>query len=115
TGMDFQGLNISNLHVTGGVTDFLPVAWDLNYTGLETATEDVFYSNDNNFTWVKFNSLSATNTTTSGNATLDVRNLPAGYYTITVYGYAPDTGDATAMLVQEVTGGAGKSAYIRIQ
>ncbi|MDD3934513.1 MAG: hypothetical protein PHP55_11685, partial [Methanoculleus sp.] len=41
TGMDFQGLNISNLHVTGGVTDFLPVAWDLNYTGLETATEDV--------------------------------------------------------------------------
>jgi len=117
TGMDFQGLNITNLRFTGAepVTEFLPVAWDLNYTGLENVTEDVFYSNDNNFTWVKFDSLSATNETTDGNSTLDVRDLPIGYYTIRVYGYAPDTGDATAMLVQNVTGGAGKNAYIRIQ
>jgi len=117
TGMDFQGLEITNLRFTGEepVTEFLPVAWDLNYTGLETVTEDVFYSNDNNFTWVKFDTLSATNETIRGNSTLDVRNLPAGYYTIRVYGYAPDTGDASAMLVQNVIGGAGESAYIRIQ
>ena len=117
TGMDFEGLEITNLRFTGEepVTEFLPVAWDLNYTGLETVTEDVFYSNDNNFTWVKFDTLSATNETIRGNSTLDVRNLPAGYYTIRVYGYAPDTGDASAMLVQNVIGGAGESAYIRIQ
>lgn len=117
TGMDFRTLNISNLRFTGvePVDEFLPVAWALNYTGLETVTEDVFYSNDNNFTWVKFDTLSATNETKYGESTLDVRNLPAGNYTIRVYGYAPDTGDATAMLVQNVTGGAGKSAYIRIQ
>jgi len=117
TGMDSRVLNITNLRFTGAepVTEFLPVAWDLNYTGLENVTEGIFYSNDNNFTWVKFDSLSATNETTGGNSTLDVRDLPIGYYTIRVYGYAPDTGDATAMLVQNVTGGAGKNAYIRIQ
>lgn len=117
TGMDFRGLEITNLRFTGEepVTEFLPVVWDLNYTGLETVTEDVFYSNDNNFTWVKFDTLSATNETKIGNATLDVRDLPAGDYTIRVYGYAPDTGDASAVLVQNVAGGAGKSAYIRIQ
>ncbi|WP_292521010.1 VWA domain-containing protein [Methanoculleus sp.] len=117
TGMDFRELEISNLCFTGvePVTEFLPVAWDLNYTGLYTVTEDLFYSNDNEYTWVKFDSISATNRTTGGESTLDVRGLPAGDYIIRVCGYAPDTGDASARLSQEVTVGANGSAYILVQ
>ena len=117
TGMNFAVLEITNLHFTGEepVDEFLPVAWDLNYTGLYDVTEDVFYSNDNNFTWVKFDRISATNATTGGESTLDVRDLPAGVYTIRVRGYAPDTEDASATLVREVTHGANGSAYIRLQ
>ena len=87
----------------------------LNYTGLYDVTEDVFYSNDNNFTWVKFDRVSATNATTGGESTLDVRDLPAGVYTIRVRGYAPDTEDASDTLVQNITHGANGSAYIRLQ
>ncbi|HOI12883.1 MAG TPA: VWA domain-containing protein [Methanoculleus sp.] len=117
TGMDFAVLNISNLNFIGTepVDEFLPVAWDLNYTGLYGVTEDVFYSNDNGYTWVKFGTLNATNETTSGESTLDVRGLPPGLYTIWVRGYAPDTEDASEKITQNVTAGATGSAYIRIQ
>jgi len=117
TGMDFQGLNITNFHFTGTepVDEFLPVAWDLNYTGLYTVTEDLFYSNDNEYTWVKFDSMNATNTTTDGTSTLDVRGLPPGEYVIRVRGSAPDTEDASAKITQNVTAGATGDAYIRLE
>ncbi|MDV4342317.1 VWA domain-containing protein [Methanoculleus sp. YWC-01] len=117
TGMDFAVLNISNLNFTGTepIDEFFPVTWDLNYTGLYGVTEDVFYSNDNEYTWVKFDTLSATNETTSGESTLDVRGLPPGEYIIRVRGYAPDTEDASAKITRTVTAGATGSAYIRIQ
>ncbi|PKL55809.1 MAG: hypothetical protein CVV35_07965 [Methanomicrobiales archaeon HGW-Methanomicrobiales-6] len=117
TGMDFAVLEITNLNFTGTepVDEFFPVTWDLNYTGLYGVTEDVFYSNDNEYTWVKFDTLSATNETTSGESTLDVRGLPPGEYIIWVRGYAPDTEDASAKITRTVTAGATGSAYIRIQ
>ncbi|MGI5938418.1 hypothetical protein, partial [Methanoculleus thermophilus] len=117
TGLDFRSLEISNLRFTGvePVTEFLPVAWDLNYTGLYTVTEDLFYSNNNGYSWVKFDTRHATNTTTHDTSTLDVRGLPAGKYIIRVTGYAPDTGDSSAWLDQEVVVGTNRSAYIQIQ
>jgi len=117
TGMDFAALNITNLRFTGEepVDEFLPVAWDLNYTGVCSVTQDVFYSNDNEYTWVRFDRISATNETTSGESTLDVRGLPPGAYIIRVHGYAPDTEDDSEKITQNVTAGATGSAYIRIQ
>lgn len=117
TGMDFAALEITNLMFTGTepVDEFLPVAWDLNYTGIYTVTEDLFYSNDNEYTWVKFDSLNATNTTTDGASTLDVRGLPPGEYVIRIRGSAPDTEDASAKITQNVTAGATGDAYIRIR
>jgi hypothetical protein len=115
--MDFGELNISNLRFTGEepVDEFLPVAWDLNYTGLYGVTQDVFYSNDNEYTWVRFDRISATNETTSGESTLYVRDLPAGIYIIRVYCYAPDTEDASARLAQEVVVGENGSTYIQLR
>lgn len=118
TGMDFAVLEITNFRFTGGeepVSEFLPVAWDLNYTGLYGVTEDLFYSNDNAYTWVKFRTLSADNETTEGESTLDVSDLPPGEYIIRVRGSAPDTEDASASLIQEVSRGANGSAYIQIR
>ncbi len=117
TGIDFGELNISDLRFTGEepVDEFLPVAWDLNYTGLYGVTQDVFYSNDNEYTWVRFDRISATNETTSGESTLYVRDLPAGIYIIRVYCYAPDTEDASARLAQEVVVGENGSTYIQLR
>ncbi|MCC7554933.1 MAG: VWA domain-containing protein [Methanoculleus marisnigri] len=117
TGMDFAALVIDNLVFTGTmpIDEFLPVAWDLNYTGLYDVTEDVFYSNDNEYTWVKFDTLSATNTTTGGTSTLDVRGLLPGEYTIWVRGSAPDTADSSQKITMDVHAGATGGSYIRIQ
>ncbi|KLK89196.1 hypothetical protein SZ63_01795 [Methanoculleus sediminis] len=119
TGMNFAALEIDNLVFTGTmpIDELLPVAWDLNYTGLYDVTEDVFYSNDNEYTWVRFDSLSATNTTTGGTSTLNVRGLglPPGEYIIWVRGYAPDTDDASEKITLNVTAGATGGSYIRIQ
>ena len=117
TGMNFSVLDITNLTFTGTepVDEYLPVAWDLNYTGLYDVTEDVFYSNDNEYTWVRFDTLTATNQTTNGTSALDVRGLPPGEYIIRVRGSAPDTADAFAKIVQYVTAGATGDAYIRIK
>jgi hypothetical protein len=117
TGMNFAALNISNFRFTGTepVKELLPVAWDLNYTGLYSVTEDLFYSNDNEYTWVKFDTLSATNTTTAGTSTLDVRGLPPGDYAIRIRGSAPDTEDASAEISLGVAAGTTGIAYIRIR
>ncbi|WP_301677101.1 VWA domain-containing protein [Methanoculleus methanifontis] len=117
TGMDFAALEIKDLVFTGTgpIDEFFPVAWDLNYTGLYDVTEDVFYSNDNEYTWVKFDTLSATNTTTGGTSTLDVRGLPPGEYIIWVRGSAPDTADSSDKITMDVRAGATGDAYIRIQ
>lgn len=117
TGMDFAALEIKDLVFTGTgpIDEFFPVAWDLNYTGLYDVTEDVFYSNDNEYTWVKFDTLSATNTTTGGTSTLDVRGLPPGEYIIWVRGSAPDTADSSDKITMDVHAGATGGSYIRIQ
>jgi len=123
TGVDFTELAISNLACANPgqpVTDFLTVTWDLRYTGTESVTEEIFYSNDGRLSWVKFDTRTLDHATfsdsvRSDSARLDVRNLPAGQYVIRVHAFAPDTPDDWAETndgwqIHEVT-----RKYIRIQ
>jgi len=93
-------LDVSNLAITksGNITDYVPLQWNLKYTGFATATETMWYSY-NNGPWVQFG------TTTdilpnadpapiyTHTATLEVKKLPPGSYRIKVHATAPDSPD----------------------
>ncbi|HDS63119.1 MAG TPA: VWA domain-containing protein [Methanofollis liminatans] len=87
TGLNSSALSVDNLtrEGSGEVTDFLPLIWNLNYTGEGTVTQRLYYSNDDKHTWTRFATLTAI---APGNVTqrssLDVRVLPAGSYWIRV-------------------------------
>jgi len=88
-------LDVSNLMITktGSITDFIPLNWNLKYTGIATATEMMWYSY-NNGPWVLFSSQTNINPGDfTHNAQLDVRKLPPGGYRIKVHVIAPDSID----------------------
>jgi len=96
------GLDVWNLHVTksGNFNDYVPLEWNLKYTGFNTTTETLWYSsNSNNGSWVQFDT--RTNIA-PGNyiniGLLDVRNLPMGNYWIKVHAVAPDAMDDEEIL-----------------
>jgi hypothetical protein len=90
-------ITLSSLKVnpTGGnVTEFLPVTWNMTYTGniTKSAIERVYYSNDNKQSWVQFDTKSniAPCSDSPQSSNLDVRYLPAGIYYIRILGQADD-------------------------
>ena len=52
-GLQNRTLDVSDLQISGPITDSIPLQWNLNYTGLSTATETLSYSY-NNGPWVIF-------------------------------------------------------------
>jgi len=123
TGVNFTELAILNLESANPgqpVTDFLTVTWDVKYTGTESVTEEVFYSNDGGLAWIKFDTRALdhatfSNSVRSDSTRLDVRNLPAGQYVIRVYAFAPDTPDDQAETEVERGIDSSPRKYIKIQ
>ncbi|MDD1702146.1 MAG: VWA domain-containing protein [Methanoregula sp.] len=119
-GITTQAIQISDLQITqtGVIKDLLPARWEIMYPGNKTASERIYYSNDNQQTWVQFDSrtglLSGGGSKTEY-ASLDVRNLPAGTYYIRVVASAEDTsGDEKITPGGALVGTAGKS-YIKLE
>jgi hypothetical protein len=98
------------------VTDFLPLIWNLNYTGEEAVTQRLYYSTDDKHTWTRFATLTAV---APGNVTqtasLDVRVLPAGYYWIRVRATAPDAPDAMDELDSAILVGSAETPKIKLE
>lgn len=123
TGFGSSILDVDNLNQQGSedVNDFLQVGWKLNYTGNATATQRLYYSTDDRHTWNLFETLPPVSKDDipagdlSQTASLDVRELPAGYYYIRVHATAPDTPDAIAELPHAVQVGSLHSNKIKLE
>jgi hypothetical protein len=116
TGMTMQAIQISNLQVTqtGVIKDFMPIQWNTTYPGTQTATERIYYSNDNQQSWVQFNTISILPGEWTNSANLDVRNLPPGEYYIRVLAQSTDAvGDEKITSAPIQVGTAGR-AYIKL-
>lgn len=121
-GWSMQAIQITDLRAnpTGGkIVDTLPVTWNLTYPGniTRSATEQVFWSNDNKQSWHQFYAKSgiAPCTNSLQASTLDVRNLPSGTYWIRVKASADDAvGDEAITATGIDIGTAGKS-YIKLE
>jgi hypothetical protein len=108
-------LDLANLTVTksGSITDFIPVSWDLTYSGIATVTETMWYSH-NNGPWVLFNSQQNINPgTLIQNGQLDVRKLPPGGYRIKIHAVAPDAVDDEEISYAIMVGS--KGVYIKLE
>jgi hypothetical protein len=109
-------LDVSNLTVTksGNITDFIPLEWNLNYTGHDTATETQWYSyNDgyNDGPWILFDTVIRTNGTWGRVGQLDIRNSLPGSYRIKVHAIAPEGEDEE---ITEPVMVGNSSAYIKL-
>jgi len=121
TGMNATSLNVYNLGSTmegKNVTDYLPVTWNLDYTGLDsTLTERIYYTSQDlsKNQWILFETRSISSTTSEDSAILDVRTLPYGRYYIKVYakdgfGYWDEEITDDAVIV-----GSEGTAYIKLE
>ncbi|CVK33359.1 VWA domain-containing protein [Methanoculleus bourgensis] len=115
TGLVYGTLHLTNPRYTSvEVPDFLTAAWDLVYTGSETVTETLEYSNDGGLSWVWFDTLTADNATTGGVTTLDVRNLPPGEYRVRVHADADDAPYTPPLAFPPIQIGGRQKPYIRL-
>ncbi|NLZ30019.1 MAG: VWA domain-containing protein [Methanomicrobiales archaeon] len=115
------GLRYGTLHLTDPrytcpepVRDILTAAWDVAYTGFLTVTEVPEYSGDDGLSWVRFDTLTADNTTTGGTTALYVGNLPPGKYRIRVRASADDAPYIRPLEFPPIQVGEREKAYIRI-
>jgi hypothetical protein len=117
TGMNQLALDISNLHCTkaGVITDFMPLEWNIAYSGDSTVTEKVSYSSDGGNSWTLFDTNYVTKAILVDHANLDVRSLPAGSYIIRVDASAPDAPNDRETMLTPVTVGAQGKAYIKLE
>lgn len=117
TGVNQTALDISNLHCTksGVITDFIPLEWNIAYTGDQTVTERVSYSTDGGYMWTLFDTNYITSATMTDYSNLDVRSLPAGEYLIRVDASAPDAADDREILLAPITVGTQGRAYIKLE
>ncbi len=118
TPLGVVNLSVAHLRFTGDATqpvyDFIPLAWDANYTGVHEVTEDVYYRTDG-VSWIYLDSQTVDNTTTGDDCLVDVATLPAGEYTFRVYATAPDAPDNSTVLDVPVRVKDAARAYIQIR
>jgi hypothetical protein len=92
-GLQSGVLDLSDLKVSGPVTDSIPFQWNLSYTGFLTVTETIYYSY-NDAPWI----LSETRTSLPSNSVyvhtgqLNVVGIKEGSYRIKVHADTPDAG-----------------------
>ena len=104
---------------SGTITDYLPVAWGLQYINgtASTLTEKIYYTNKPLplAQWVLFDTRTVASTATGDDATLDVRSLPYGEYYIKVYATDNIGAEDTQYMVTPVTVGSEGTAYIKLE
>lgn len=115
TGVDFTTLDIHDLRCVGDepFTEFLPVGWEINYTGSEEIREEIAWSSDGGLSWTTFDLRHTTGVEDS--TALDLRDLPAGEYLVRVRATTPDSPGDTERLAAPVRVGQASRAYIILE
>jgi len=120
-GWSMQAIRLTDLAAnTGGgkIVDTLPVTWNLTYPGniTKSATEQVFWSNDNKQSWHQFDTeFSGPCVNSIQGSTLDVRNLPSGTYWIRVKASADDAVGDEAITATGIDIGMEGKSYIKLE
>lgn len=99
------------------IVDSLPVTWNLTYSGTDTVTERIFWSNDNKQSWQQFATYSgiAPCTDSPQSVSLDVRSLPEGTYWIRVVAQSGNGGYAEQMTSAGIDIGMSGKSYIKLE
>lgn len=113
-------LDVSNLAITksGNITDYVPLKWNMKYTGYATATETMWYSY-NNGPWVQFGTVTGISPNIAPapdythTAQLDVKKFPPGGYRIKVHAFAPDAPDDEDITAAVTIGSTG--VFIKLE
>ena len=116
-GFDSSLLDIYDLRSLSGesTSDFLDIAWNLDYGGEMTVTENIYHSGDGGLSWTFVSSKTADNSIYYDQATIDVRDLPMGDYLVKVKVSAEDAPDDYDIITEEIYVGTGQKAYIKIE
>ena len=108
-------IQVTDLHSTQNttITDFVPLVWNVTYTGNETIEEDIYHSLDTvNWNQDYSTIVNGVNQTSSYN--LDIRSWPAGTYYIKVVANAHDVQAPDSQMISANIGNAQK-AYIKLE
>ena len=114
TTMDARSLSVTNLDCTSPATEFLTLAWDLNYTGTAEAVQAISCSGDGGYTWVSLGTRTSPPGVSPMEACFDVRALSPGEYVVRVYATASDAPDAWE-ICRHILVGNQQENYIRLQ
>jgi hypothetical protein len=116
SGPEGIGIWVMDVHRTdtGTNPDYVDIAWNITYTGLEpTIREDVDLLQEGTTDWSHRLSKVVAWSTTSDSTTLDISSLPSGVWNVRITAHADDAGD-DAGVTQFVIQKAEKTPKIKI-
>ncbi|MDV2481532.1 hypothetical protein F8E02_05840 [Methanoculleus sp. Wushi-C6] len=114
TTLDTRSLSVSDLNCLSPATEFLPLTWNLNYTGTSEAVQEVSCSGDGGYTWTRLAALTSPPGARAMEISLDVRDFLPGEYSVRVYATAADAPDAWQTCRQILIGDRQKD-YIQLR
>ena len=122
TGINFTGLEVYDLTCSekeeGSVIEnYLTMNWNLNYSGMYTATQDLYYQKVGDGIWTKFCEVCVTEPVNELAQTrqLYVADFPPGTYRLRVHGMAIDTPDSIIEAPYDIEIGTSGRNYIRLE
>jgi hypothetical protein len=115
TGGSTPTIQVTDLHSTQNttITDFVPLIWNITYTGNRTIEEDIYHSTDN-INWNQDYSTIVNGVNQTSGYNLDIRSWPAGTYYIKVVANAQDVQQPDSQTISAIVGNAQK-AYIKLE
>ena len=125
TGINFGGLRVYDLECVeaadGAVIDtYLTMDWNLNYSGIDTVTQCLYYQNVDDGFWTKFCMFDVAGPLgdipdPSYTKKLYVADFPPGRYKLRVHATADDAPDSVAEILNPITIGMGVKNYILLE
>ena len=117
TGFGMPTIAITDLQALqdNGVTNVVPLQWNISYPGSQFATETLYYNSQSDPTWRFINQEPVTSGNWTHTYNWNVGGLPAGTYSIEVIAYAHDANSGKEIIPGGIELGLSPKAFIRLQ